>query len=148
MFQIKENYLISIVSKQTTEDDEDEIVIKTMGSFTEIGNKKYITYKEYDEENPEKYKLSIIKFEDPGFITLIKNGINQTKLVLEKGKRHYNPYYTDFGMLMVGIFTSKIDFSFVEGLGELSIKYSIDINSSFVSTNEVIVKFQKTDKQI
>lgn len=148
MFQIKENYLITIVSKQTTEDDEDEIVIKTMGSFSEIGNKKYITYKEYDEDNPEKYRLSIIKFEDSGFITLIKNGTNQTKLVLEKGKRHYNPYYTDFGMLMVGIFTNKIDFCFSDNKGELNIKYSIDINSSFVSTNEVTVKIQKMDKQI
>ena len=147
MFQIKENYLINIISKQKTEDDEDEIIVKTLGDFTEIGNKKYITYKEYDEENPEKYRLSIIKFEDSGFVTLIKNGVNQSKLVLEKGKRHHSPYYTDFGMLMLGVFTNNVDFHFSDNQGEMKIKYSMDINSSFISTNEVTIKIKRIDKQ-
>ncbi len=116
-----------------------------MGTFTEIGNKKYITYKEYDDENPGKYRLSVIKFEDTDFITLIKNDAHQSKLILEKGKRHHSPYYTEFGVLMVGIFTNSIDFYFSENAGELNIKYSIDINSNFVSTNEVTVKIQKMD---
>ncbi len=143
MFKIKENYLISIVSKQIMEDNEDEVVIKTMGDFTEIGNKKYITYKEYDEANPEKYNLSIIKFEAPNSVTLIKNGKNQSKLILEKGKRHHSPYYTEFGMIMTGVFTNSIDFYFSKNEGELKIKYSLDINSGFVSANEVTVKIQK-----
>lgn len=147
MFQIKEDYLIHIVSNQKTEDGDDEIAIKTLGDFTEIGNKKYITYKEYDEENPENYKLSIIKLEESGLVTLIKNGEGQSKLILEKGKRHHSPYYTDFGMLMLGVFTNNIDFHFSEGKGELKIKYSMDINSSFVSVNEVTVGIQKIDKQ-
>ncbi len=117
-----------------------------MGDFTEVGGKKYITYKEYDEENPEKYRLSIIKFEDSGFVTLIRNDESQSKLILEKGKRHHSSYYTDFGMIMVGIFTNSIDFCFSEDNGELRVKYSLDINSSFVSTNEVTVKIQKMDK--
>ncbi len=110
--------------------------------------KKYITYKEYDNEIPEKYKLCTLKIENDNCITLIKNYEDQTtKLILEKGKRHYCPYYTEFGMLTVGIFTNEIDFRSEEPDGELYLKYSMDINSSFVGINEVKVKFRKKENE-
>ncbi len=142
MFKIKEDYLVEVQSIRKMDDNEDKITLQTTGGFTYVNDKYYITYKEYDNNDPEKYKLCIVKME-PDFVTIIKNDTYQTKLILEKGKRHYCPYYTEFGMLMTGIFTHDINYNFTKSQGEVNFKYQLDINSMFAGSNDVTIKLKK-----
>lgn len=144
MTNIKENYLIDITSTYKVDDNKETLNIKTTGTFKEKEGKKYIIYKEYSDSNPNKFKTCILKIEnDSKKITLIKNGNIQTKLVLEKGKRIYNPYPTEFGAIMMGIFTDFIEFNGFENEAQLNLKYSIDVNSEFVSTNNIKIRATK-----
>ena len=144
MVIIKEDYLIDITSTYKVEDNKETLNIKTTGTFKEKENKKYIIYKEYNDSNPNKFKTCILKIEDDNKkITLIKNSEIQTKLILEKGKRIYSPYPTEFGAIMMGIFTNFMEFNHSENEAYLNLKYSIDVNSEYVSTNNIKIRATK-----
>lgn len=147
MFKIKEDYIVNITSKHIVEDDEDELNLITFGTFKEKGNKKYIVYKEYDENIPDKFKICIIKIDNENMVTLIKNDIAQTRLILEKGKRHYSPYYTDVGSLTLGVFTNYIDFKIYEDEVVLNLRYSLEFNSSLMSVNEIKIVATKKPEE-
>ena len=57
------------------------------------GDHWYIVYKEYDEDNPNRYQTSILKVEKNDKVTLMR-GNSSTRLILEKGKRHLCQYDT------------------------------------------------------
>lgn len=147
MFKIKEDYIVNITSKHIVEDDEDELNLITFGTFKEKGNKKYIVYKEYDENFPDKFKICIIKIDNENMVTLIKNDIAQTRLILEKGKRHYSPYYTDVGSMTLGVFTNYVDFKNYEDKVILSLKYSLEFNSSLMSINKIKIVATKKPEE-
>ena len=46
---------------------------------------------------------------------------------------------------MMGIFTDFIEFSSFENEAQLNLKYSIDVNSEFVSTNNIKIHAVKKD---
>ena len=42
---MEENYLISILGRQTVNGEQDEVEVTTLGRYTEKNGKKYIVYK-------------------------------------------------------------------------------------------------------
>lgn len=143
MFKIKEDYIVNITSKHIADDDDDELNLVTFGTYKEKGNKKYIIYKEYDENIPDKFKICIIKIDNENMVTLIKNDIAQTRLILEKGKRHYSPYYTDVGCMTLGVLTNYVDFKTYKDKVVLNLKYSLEFNASLMSINEIKIEATK-----
>ena len=132
--------MVKITSTHIIEGDEDELNLITFGTFKEKWNKKYIIYKEYNENIPEKFKICIIKIDNKNMVTLIKNDVSQTRLILETGKRHYSPYYTDVGSIMMGVFTNYVNFEKYEDKVILNLKYSLEFNSSIMSINEIKIE--------
>ena len=58
-------------------------------------------------------------------------------MILKKKQHcHYN---TPYGELMIGVFTHSIVNELNESGGSLYLKYTIDINSSYVSDNEILM---------
>lgn len=132
-----DNFDISIKGLQSFDGESDEVIIDTTGNYAQKGDTKYITYKEYDEEIPTEIKTSIIKIEGEK-VTLIRPG-SSTRLILEKGKRHRCLYDTGYGPLTIGIFTTSLSTSLDNDGGNVNIKYTLDIDSTFSSTNELDV---------
>ncbi len=85
---MQENYLISIVGKQYVDGEKGEIQMTTLGSYVTKGKNRFIMYKEYDEDNPSSKITSILKIEGNQKVTLIRNGGQNSRLILEKGQRH------------------------------------------------------------
>lgn len=137
-----ENYLISITGHQEVDGEEGEISLTTFGSYTLKGDKKYIVYKEYQEEDAPPI-TSVLKV-DPHQVTLMHTG-DATRLILEKGKRHLCQYDTALGAFTVGVFTKTLDSSLSAGGGELNIEYTLDINSVLSSENRISVKVKEAD---
>ena len=110
MVVIKEDYIVEILSVRSLDGEKENINIKTAGDISRVGDKIYITYKEYSDDNPEIFRTCIVKIEEKSnTVTLIKNGARgQTKLIWQKGQRHYCPYYIEYGMINVGIFTNDV----------------------------------------
>lgn len=138
---LKEDYNISITGIQSLDGESDKINLNTVGSYTTRGNIRYIAYNEYDPENPETAHTSILKIENE-CMTVISPG-SSTRLILEKGIRHRCCYDSGFGALTLGIFTSSFSSDLNDGGGKLNVKYTLDIDSSLSSCNEITVDVRK-----
>lgn len=137
---LKDDYNINIIGKQVYEEDSGEITLSTTGTYTERGGARFIAYKEYDEENPKLSYTSVLKVE-PDKVTMMRAG-SATRLILERGRRHFCLYDTGYGTLTVGVFTSELSSSLEKKGGSLRIKYTLDIDSNLSSQNEIQVQIR------
>lgn len=140
---MKENYIIDILGKQFYNDESDEITVTTVGKYYERTGKKFIVYKEYDEEDPEDKRISIVKIENDNKVTIIRTGKYSSRLTLEKDKRHQCHYNTVAGELMIGVSTNKMKIDVNEDGGVMEVGYTIDFNLDLVSNNEFRISFKK-----
>lgn len=144
---MQENYLIDILGRQKVDDESGEIQVTTLGSYVKKGNNRYITYKEYDNEENGKPITSVLKIEGTQKVTLMRGGSDGTRLVLENGKRHLCQYDTGYGHMMVGIFTSRLHSSLTDEGGKLEVRYTLDINSNLSSSNEILITVKEAENK-
>lgn len=142
-----ENYLISIKGRQKIDNETGEVELTTLGSYVRKGNSKYIVYKEYDAENRNAPKTSVLKIDGNKKVTLMRGGADSTRLILECGKRHLCQYDTGFGNMMVGVFTSKVKSDLGDLGGKLEIYYTLDINSNLSSSNELLITVKEANQK-
>lgn len=109
------------------------------------------TYKPVKLGNADGWEISYEDSEATGFagstttVTCIGNelasmrrsGSADSHLVIEKDRRHHCHYGTEYGDMLLGISASRIINRLSEEGGVLYFKYTIDINSAFVSENEI-----------
>lgn len=143
------DYLISVTGIQEVDGEKDKIELTTVGSFmiNSRGN-FYIGYKEYDEENPEVSSNNVVKVEGDSKVTIIRNGRTQTRLILEKGRRHQCHYRTVMGDLMIGVSTDTIQNKLRENGGKLHVSYELDFNNEMMSRNEFFIDVKKKGETV
>lgn len=141
---MKKNYLISISGKQVLDGQEGVSELTTLGSYHKRGDNRYITYDEYREDSPQSVKTTL-KVEDGHRVTLIRNQ-SSSRLILEKGKRHQCFYDIGYGSLMLGVFANRIDNELTDKGGRLSFDYTLDIDSSLTSLNEVQITVKEAEQ--
>lgn len=137
--RMQDNYLISIRGRQKVDGETGEVEVTTLGSYVCRGGNRYIVYKEYPSEDDPAPRTSILKVEGSSRLTLMRKGGDNTRLILESGKRHLCQYDTDFGSLTVGVFTSRFDSSLDDTGGSLNISYTLDAGDVLSSYNEVLI---------
>ncbi|MGN0691146.1 MAG: DUF1934 domain-containing protein [Oscillospiraceae bacterium] len=136
------NVLINLKSIQMADGENSEIELVTEGILRPISGGFEI---EYDESETTGYENSttVITCLGNRLASLTRSGSASSELVLEIGKKHHCYYETPFGSMMVGIFTKAIENTLTEDGGELLLKYTIDVNSAYVSDNEVLLSVEK-----
>lgn len=137
----KDTHDISIVGRQFYDDDTGEVLLSTTGVYTKRGSTRFIAYREYEEDNPSVSHTALLKVEDDK-VTMSRSGTS-TRLILERGQRHLCLYDTGFGGLTVGVFTSQLDSTLEDEGGKLDIKYTLDVDSSLSSRNEIQIEVRK-----
>lgn len=146
---LKEDYRISITGSQSygdLDEGDETITLNTFGTYVCKGKNRFVTYKEFDEDNPKISRTAVLKIEDDRIVTMLKAGTS-TRLVLEEGKRHSCIYSTQFGPISLGIYTEHVHSSLNEQGGELSLAYTLDLNSTLTSFNKVHVTVEPVDKE-
>lgn len=140
----KNRYLISVTGIQEVDGEKDEIELTTVGSYkiNEYG-RTFIGYKEYDDENPSISTNTVVKVDGEDMVTIIRNGANQSRLILEKGRRHQCHYRTIMGDLMIGVYADSINNSLDEKGGRLSVSYELDFNNELISKNEFYINVEE-----
>lgn len=137
---MKENFLITVTGTQIVDGDKETIKLTTAGDFTFEDGKYYIRYREYDNEDPNIYFDNTVEAQENEIITIIRKGVANSRLTLERGRRHQCHYNTMFGDLMVGVFTNLIENNLSEKGGVLQASYTLDFNAGLVSKNEIHIK--------
>ena len=123
----------------------ENLEVTYFGDYITKGNKKYIIYKEYEEGNPNNYSFCVIRVEK-NLVSLTKNKKYQTKIILEKGLRHYSPYYTDYGLITMNVYTHDIKDELKDFGGSLNVSYSINFNTELLNVIDVTVNVEKINK--
>ena len=145
---MKKDVLISIKGTVISEDAAPDVIeLVTAGRYYHKEGNYYISYKE-SETTGFKGVTTTLKVEGGNCVTLTRNGASGSRLVLEKGRRHLCHYDTGVGQLMVGVSGCRIDSRLNDGGGELTFHYTLDINSSQVSQNEVYISIREAQKPV
>lgn len=133
-----ENCSITLKIKQTADGVTDESELYTRGEFRFHKGSYYI---DYDESEATGFEGSHAQLKvDDNVLTMTRTGKNFTGLVFENGTRHFCHYGTDYGTCMVGITTSLFKQNLSSEGGEISLKYSVDVNAGLMTENELIIK--------
>ncbi len=140
---LHDDYQICITGRQVYDGGDlepGEVTLQTTGTYRERPGAQFIAYKEYDEDDPRVCHTAILKVE-PQRLTMMRQG-SDTKLILEKGRRHLCLYDTGLGTFSVGVFTSELSSTLSHRGGRLSVKYTLDVDSTLSSANEIEVSIK------
>ena len=137
------NVLITLKTIQTNGMEKEETELITAGTMKMI---------------PDGFELCSADSEATGFsgstttltatgnhkVVIRREGTAQSQLIVEKDKKHHCRYGTPFGDFTVGILADKVENSLTESGGNISLRYVIDINSSYLSDFEMDVSVKET----
>jgi uncharacterized beta-barrel protein YwiB (DUF1934 family) len=138
----EENVMISIVTNYITDGEEDTMEILTKGIYRTKGSLKQIIYQDTEATGFENCETKI-NIRDDNFVTILRRGeTNGSDLIMQCDKKFYSQYKTPMGSICLGIMASQIDNDLDKNGGKLHIKYTVDMNGSFVSENEISIKVE------
>lgn len=128
-------------SIQSIYNDKTETKLTTSGKFRRISDRFLISYLDSEATGFEgsETEISVTGNE---IASIIRRGSSSSDLVIEPGKRHHCHYSTPYGEMVIGIYTHAIENNLNENGGSLYMKYTIDINTSYMSDNEIIMNIK------
>lgn len=143
---MKEDYLIKVTGIQEIDGETDKVEIITAGTLMYRDSKFLIKYIERDNDDPRIAIDNSVLVNGNTQVTVIRNLGGESRLVLEKGRRHQCIYTTIAGDLSVGVYTDYIKNTLTPDVGgKLSLKYSLDFNAGLVSNNELHITITKKE---
>ncbi len=142
---VKKDVLISIKGVSNIDGESDTMELTTLGNLFTKNGKQIISYKE-SEATGFAGTTTMLEVQGDSSVVLKRSGANRSELIIEKGKRHLCHYDTGEGEIMIGVFSDSIINSLGETGGDISFKYSLDINSSLASENEVYINVKECQK--
>lgn len=133
--------MIKMKSIQTMEEEKNEMELITEGSLEISDGMIRISYVDSEATGFEGSDTTI-QIDSSNTATINRTGKSNSNLVLEMNKKHYCHYGTPYGDMMVGVFTHSIKNNINNNGGSLYMKYTLDINSSYVSDNEIFLDIE------
>jgi len=142
---LKKKQLISLLSTQIQDDEKTESELFTNAEISCTKNYCTITYEDTEATGFEG-SVTTIKVNGNKEASVIRTGTSNSLLLLENGKKSYCQYGTPFGMFQIGVYTHTIANTLNEN-GRLYLKYTLDLNASKLSDNEITITIQNTNKK-
>lgn len=133
---MKQRIQLKLRSVLEADDERTETELLTDGTIEKNGSSFVISYEESDATGFDGATTTITA-DGEKVVSILRRGTANSNLVIETGKKHYCLYGTPYGELTVGIFTHKISNTLFENGGSLYLKYTIDVNSAYMSDNEI-----------
>ncbi|MBQ8825040.1 MAG: DUF1934 domain-containing protein [Ruminococcus sp.] len=140
---MKEQDTIKLRTIQRTEDDSSESELFTDGKYNKRDDGGWEIVYEDTEATGFEGSVTRIQVTDDNVVSIIRSGSSNSNLMLEVGKKHFCLYSTPFGDMTMGVRTSLIENKLNQDGGSLHLKYTLDINSAYLSENEVIMEVIK-----
>jgi len=133
--------VLNIKSTQKIDGDFDSSEFMCEGKYEEKDEFIKLIYSESVALGVEGI-TSIITVDKNNIVTLSRTGALCSDFIVEPGKRHLCQYQTEYGDMMIGISGDRV-VNRIKEKGELTLKYSIDVNSGLLSENEMKIKISE-----
>ena len=134
---MKNNVLISLTSIQWQDGEKSETELLTQAKFTRENGWDIISYEDTSATGFEG-SVTTIKENNNKNASITRQGTANSVLSLEIGRKHFCQYGTPYGNLQIGVYTHAIRNTLAKD-GKLYLKYTLDLNSSYLSDNEIIM---------
>ena len=135
--------LIEIKGKQKyAEGHEDESTFTTTGTLVFENNILTLCYSESEMIGAKGVKTEI-QVENGNKLTLVRSGGMESRMVVEKSRRHSCLYNTPEGDFVIGIYGEALLLETSNKGGKIYMSYTLDINSSLLSKNIMEIKFKE-----
>lgn len=134
-------FMIYMKSVQTVDNESNETELITEGYYS-FGEEAIIQYDESEATGFEG-STTVVACEGNKKASICRIGSANSELVMERDKKHHCHYGTPFGDFTVGIYSHAIENNLTEDGGRLYLKYTVDINSSYISDNEIYIKIEQ-----
>ena len=85
----------------------------------------------------------LLNLEGERLASIRRSGTATSNLVIETNKKHYCHYAMPFGEMVIGVYTHAIRNRLTPEGGELFLRYTIDMNGSYLSDNEIRLSVRK-----
>ncbi len=131
---LKKDVIITIASQQDYDGCEpDHIDLITTGRLYRRSGKYFISYEESELTGMEGTRTTL-KLEDDQ-VTMTRTGTHPAQMLFAAHKRHVGLYQTEIGALAISTHTSHLENNIGEDGGNLSIDYTVEIDSSLAGTH-------------
>lgn len=133
--------LVSITGLQFEMNEEEAVEVISVGEYYYKNGKHYIIYEDMLIEGAEDAGLTknTIKI-GPGQVDIMKKGAGTVHMMFEQNKKNMTYYNTPFGDLLIGLYTTNMDFQESEEELLLTLEYALDINGNHVSDCNIVIK--------
>ena len=137
------NVLIEIKGIQKyAEGHDDETVFTTSGTLSYENSVLILCYDESEMIGAKGVKTKLM-IESNNKMTLVRSGGMESRMTVEKGRRHSCLYNTPQGDFVIGIFGEALMLEKSEKGGKIYMSYTIDVNSGLLSRNIMEIRFEE-----
>ena len=123
--------LLSISGLHFVDGEDGSVEVVTAGDYYNRGGKHYILYDEV-VEGMSGHTSNVIKIGENS-LEITKEGLMNTRMVLEKGKRHRTVYQTPFGNIEIGLIGQELQVTETEEKIDVRAEYVLEINEENLS---------------
>ncbi|MBQ6266029.1 MAG: DUF1934 domain-containing protein [Clostridia bacterium] len=89
-----------------------------------------------------------IKVINAGTVEVTRIGEYNTRLTIEKDRRHTCIYNTPLGELSIGVYSDEVTTQIRENGAEIRLRYTLDFNSGLISTNTMLITVKEADGNV
>ncbi|MCL2108863.1 MAG: DUF1934 domain-containing protein [Oscillospiraceae bacterium] len=136
---------IDIRSTQFADDEQDTTELFTCGRLKRGRGKDKNKYKIiYEETEATGYEGTVtLDVSGEDMVMMKRTGDVLSNLVIERGKKHHCHYGTPYGDFMVGVTADEIHAELGDNGGNIYLKYTLDVNSSYMSETEMFINVKE-----
>ena len=126
--------IISIRGTQASEPGQEDVMeLVTQGTLKGQEGDCSLSYRESELTGLEGTTTTFHIEKDQ--ITLIREGTLTSEMIFQVGKKHFSPYQTPFGGIILGVNTQKAFSDMTETGGSISIRYIMEVENERVGEN-------------
>lgn len=140
---MKKDVLIDIKGIYRQDGEQDQVELVTTGSYYKRNGDYYIAYDE-SEMTGFDGTHTVLRVEGSQRVTLSRSGNTKSQLIIERGVRHQCHYDTGYGAMTIGVSGDRVFSDLDDHGGKLQFSYSLDVNTSLASENEVFINVRES----
>lgn len=139
----KKQFIMTMTSIQYADDEKTESVLDTeIEYYRDDDGDRVISYAESEATGMEG-SVTQVRVSSGNMVSILRTGNFQTHLVVQTGRKHFCHYETPFGDFAVGVAARWVDNHLTDDGGSLTLRYTVDANSTLLSDNEIRVAVRK-----
>ena len=130
--------LISIKGLKFESGSDEAVEMIAPGEYFFRNGKHYVLYEEIAEspDGDNDISKNTVKISKDQ-VEIMKKGGSNVHMVFQENQKNLTYYTTPFGQLMISIFTNHINIKEKDEVIEITLRYDLEINQTFVSDCEI-----------